>query len=76
VRLLLDEMYSPSLAPALRAAGVEAVTVAGHGLAGRSDLDVFAAATADGYALSARTSPTSPASPRTTSRPGAITLAC
>jgi predicted nuclease of predicted toxin-antitoxin system len=51
VGLLLDEMYSPSLAAALRDAGIEAVTVAEHGLAGRSDLDVFAAATADGHAL-------------------------
>jgi predicted nuclease of predicted toxin-antitoxin system len=51
VRLLLDEMYSASLAEALRSAGIEAVTVAELALAGRSDLDVFAAAGAEGYVL-------------------------
>jgi predicted nuclease of predicted toxin-antitoxin system len=51
VKLLLDEMYAPSLAEALRAANVEAVTVAGLGLAGRSDPDVFAAAVTEGYVL-------------------------
>jgi len=51
VRLLLDEMYPPRLAEALRAAGVDAVTAAGLGLGGRSDLDVFAAAVADGHVL-------------------------
>jgi predicted nuclease of predicted toxin-antitoxin system len=51
VRLLLDEMYPARLAEALRAANVDAVTVGELALAGRSDLDVFAAAVADGYAL-------------------------
>jgi predicted nuclease of predicted toxin-antitoxin system len=51
VRLLLDEMYPATVAEALRIAGVDAVTVAGLGLAGRSDLDVFTAAIADDYAL-------------------------
>jgi hypothetical protein len=51
VRLLLDEMYPPRLAKALRAANVDATTAAELGLAGRSDLDVFATAVADGYAL-------------------------
>jgi predicted nuclease of predicted toxin-antitoxin system len=51
VRLLLDEMYRASLAEALRAANIDAVTVAALGLAGRSDLDVFAAAVADSYVL-------------------------
>jgi hypothetical protein len=46
LRLLLDEMYSPALASALRDAGMDAVTVAELGLAGRSDPDVFAAAVA------------------------------
>jgi hypothetical protein len=36
---------------ALRAANVDASAVAELGLAGRSDLDVFAAAVADGYVL-------------------------
>lgn len=45
MRLLLDEMYPPTLAEALRTVGIDASTVVELGLAGRSDLDVFAAAT-------------------------------
>lgn len=44
MKLLLDEMYSAGHAEALRDANIEAVTVAELGLAGRSDLDIFAAA--------------------------------
>ena len=51
MKLLLDEMYSASLAEALRTAGIDAVTVAELALAGRSDLDVFAAAVAGAYVL-------------------------
>jgi predicted nuclease of predicted toxin-antitoxin system len=51
VKLLLDEMYSARLAEELRTAKVDAVTVAELGLSGRSDLDVFAGAVADGYVL-------------------------
>ncbi len=51
MRLLLDEMYSASHAEAFRDARIDAVTVADLGLAGRSDLDIFAAAAADGYVL-------------------------
>jgi predicted nuclease of predicted toxin-antitoxin system len=51
VRLLLDEMYSATHAAALRDAGIDAATVAELGLAGRSDLDVFATAVADGHVL-------------------------
>jgi predicted nuclease of predicted toxin-antitoxin system len=51
VRLLLDEMYSARLAEALRAANVDATPAAQLGLAGRSDVDVFATAVADGYVL-------------------------
>jgi predicted nuclease of predicted toxin-antitoxin system len=47
LRLLLDEMYGATLAEALRAARVDAVTVAELGLRGRSDHDVFAAAIAE-----------------------------
>jgi hypothetical protein len=47
LKLLLDEMYSPGLAGALRAADVDACTVAELGLAGSSDPEVFAAAIAD-----------------------------
>jgi predicted nuclease of predicted toxin-antitoxin system len=43
LRLLLDEMYSARLAEALRAVDVDTATVVELGLAGRSDLDVFAA---------------------------------
>lgn len=44
-------MYPPALAQTLRAAGIEATTVAALGLAGRSDTDVFAAATTGGWVL-------------------------
>jgi hypothetical protein len=51
VKLLLDEMHAVKLAQALLDQGIDAVTVAELGLAGRSDGDVFAAATDGGYAL-------------------------
>lgn len=51
MKLLLDEMYPPSLAEALRAAGIDVSTVAELGLAGRSDVDVFAAAIEHGCAV-------------------------
>jgi len=51
LKLLLDEMYPPALAEALRADGIEAFTVVERGLGGRSDSDVLAAAAQDGYAL-------------------------
>jgi predicted nuclease of predicted toxin-antitoxin system len=51
VKLLLDEMYSAKHAEAFRDASIDAVTVADLGLAGRSDLDVFAAAAADSRVL-------------------------
>lgn len=51
MKLLLDEMYAVKLAQALRDQGVDAITVAELGMAGRSDADVFAAATDGGYAL-------------------------
>jgi predicted nuclease of predicted toxin-antitoxin system len=51
VKLVLDEMYPASLAEALRSASIDAVTVTELALAGRSDLDVFATAVADGYVL-------------------------
>jgi hypothetical protein len=51
LKLLLDEMYSPGLADALRATGVDARTVVGLGTAGSSDPEVFAAAIADGRTL-------------------------
>jgi predicted nuclease of predicted toxin-antitoxin system len=44
LRLLLDEMYPASLAEALRAVGVDVVTVIELGLGGRSDPDIFTAA--------------------------------
>lgn len=44
MRLALDEMYPPALAQELRAAALDALTVAELGLAGRPDPDVFAAA--------------------------------
>jgi hypothetical protein len=51
VKVLLDEMYAVKLAQALRDQGIDAVTVAEFGMAGRSDADVFAAATDGGHAL-------------------------
>jgi predicted nuclease of predicted toxin-antitoxin system len=48
VTLLLDEMYSARHAEALRDANIDAITVGELGLAGRSDLDIFAAAVVDG----------------------------
>jgi Domain of unknown function (DUF5615) len=46
LKLLLDEMYPPALAEALRAASLDASTAAGLGLAGRSDPELFTAAVA------------------------------
>jgi Domain of unknown function (DUF5615) len=51
VKLLLDEMYPAALAEALREKGVETATVGTLGLTGRSDLDILAAAAADGYTV-------------------------
>jgi predicted nuclease of predicted toxin-antitoxin system len=51
LKFLLDEMYPPTLAEALRAGGIEASTVAERGLAGRSDPGVLSAATENGYVL-------------------------
>ncbi|MGH3273708.1 MAG: DUF5615 family PIN-like protein [Streptosporangiaceae bacterium] len=51
MRILLDEMYAGKLARALRDKGIDAVTVADLGLTGRSDVDVFAAAVDQGYAV-------------------------
>ena len=51
MKFLLDEMYPPTLAEALRAAGIEVSTVPERGLAGRSDPDVLTSAAADGYVL-------------------------
>jgi len=51
LKLLLDEMYPPALAEALRTGGIEASTVGERGLAGRSDPEVLSAAAVDGYVL-------------------------
>jgi hypothetical protein len=51
LKLLLDEMYPPTLAEALRADGIEAFTVVERGLGGRSDSDVLVSAAEAGYAL-------------------------
>lgn len=51
MNLLLDEMYPPALAEALRAGGIEARTVIELGLAGRSDPDLLTAAAVDGCVL-------------------------
>jgi predicted nuclease of predicted toxin-antitoxin system len=51
LKFLLDEMYPPALAEALRTGGIEVSTVAERGMAGRSDPDVLSAAAENGYVL-------------------------
>jgi hypothetical protein len=51
VKLLLDEIYAVKLARMLRDQGIDAATVTELGMVGRSDADVFAAATDGGYAV-------------------------
>lgn len=51
MKLLLDEMYSPRVAEALRAACLDASTVVELGLAGGADTEVLAAAIAQGRTL-------------------------
>jgi predicted nuclease of predicted toxin-antitoxin system len=51
LKLLLDEMYPPALAKALREAGIEASTALELALTGRSDPDLLAAAIAQGYTV-------------------------
>ena len=51
MKLLLDEMYSTTLALALRTEGIDATTVAERGLAGSSDSELFAISVSDGYAI-------------------------
>jgi hypothetical protein len=51
LKLLLDEMYSPSLAERLRDEGLDAATVSELGLAGSSDVELFTAACEQGYTL-------------------------
>lgn len=49
MKLLLDEMYPPALAQALRAGAINATTIAELGMAGSSDPDVFVHAVAENY---------------------------
>ncbi|KXO99203.1 DUF5615 family PIN-like protein [Tsukamurella pseudospumae] len=51
MRLLLDEMYSPSLAERLRDAGHDVTSIVESGRAGSPDADVFALSIADDRAL-------------------------
>ena len=51
MKLLLDEMYSPTLALTLREVGIDAATVAELGLAGSSDDELFAMAIPEEYAI-------------------------
>jgi hypothetical protein len=51
VKLLLDEMYPGKLVQELRNQGIDAITVAELGMAGRSDADIFAAAKDGGFVL-------------------------
>lgn len=51
MKLLLDEMYPAALVEALKTVDIEAYTVLGLGLAGRSDPDIFAAAIEQSSAL-------------------------
>lgn len=51
MKLLLDEMYPPALAAALRRHGIETHTAGELGLTGHADADLFATAVAGGYVL-------------------------
>ena len=51
MKVLVDEMYPATVAEALRAAGIEATTVANLRLAGATDPEPFGAAVAGGYAV-------------------------
>lgn len=51
MKVLVDEMYPATVAEALRATGIDATTVMDVRLAGASDLEVFGAAVAGGYAV-------------------------
>ena len=51
MKLLLDEMYSPGLADALKAIGIEVSTVKELGMAGWSDADIFTAAVSQGHTV-------------------------
>jgi Domain of unknown function (DUF5615) len=51
VKVLVDEMYPATVAEALRATGIDATTVTDVRLGGASDLEVFGAAVAGGYAV-------------------------
>jgi Domain of unknown function (DUF5615) len=51
LKLLLDEMYSATLAQTLRATKIDASTAAELGLAGRSDPDLFTTAVEHDYTL-------------------------
>ena len=51
MKLLLDEMYSATLAETLRAAKIDASTAAELGLAGRSDPNLFTTAVEHAYTL-------------------------
>jgi predicted nuclease of predicted toxin-antitoxin system len=51
VKLILDEMYPPALAEGLKAAEIDALTVADLRLTGSSDADVFGAAVASGRSV-------------------------
>jgi predicted nuclease of predicted toxin-antitoxin system len=51
LKFLLDEMYPPDLAAALRSEGMHVATVHEEGLAGRSDPEILIAAVEGGYVL-------------------------
>ena len=51
MKLILDEMYPPALAEALKAAEIDALTVADLRLTGSSDAEVFGAAVASGRSV-------------------------
>ena len=51
MKIIVDEMYPATVAEALRAAGIEAITVADLQPAGASDPEVFGAAVAGSYSV-------------------------
>jgi len=51
VKVLVDEMYPPAVAEALRASGIDATTVADVRLGGAPDAEIFGAAVAGGFCV-------------------------
>lgn len=51
MKILVDEMYPPTLAEALRASGIDATTLMDLRLGGAPDAEIFGAAVASGFCV-------------------------